>query len=238
MTMNGLNSYFKRNWNRDDMMNLDEIPLEVHATLKKVYLMLFCVMLSATFGCFLNWFSLAGGRFTVLSFIASFICLYFTLPGRVKTVILLWMLVSFSFGASVGHFASDLFRIKQIYVLKLLAGSTMGIGNFLYRAILSRERIVIYLGCLEYCYLLMLITFGFLLFDTHKAFWVITTQIIHTLFMGYIVLYSQELLYDANFGDINFVNCTFTVFFNLPAIVIHAARVYLQGAEFEEHEQN
>uniref|UniRef100_M1CPK6 Uncharacterized protein n=1 Tax=Solanum tuberosum TaxID=4113 RepID=M1CPK6_SOLTU len=65
-----------------------------------------------------------------------------------------------------------------------------------------------------------------------------TLEMIHSvliLFMGYLVIYSQEILYDANFGDIDFVNCTFTVFFHFPGIMIHATRLYLQG---EQQEQN
>ncbi|TMW83905.1 hypothetical protein EJD97_000488 [Solanum chilense] len=46
-----------------------------------------------------------------------------------------------------------------------------------------------------------------------------------TLFIGYLVLYSQEILYDARFGHINAVNRTLTIFFHLPAVVIHAARL-------------
>lgn len=34
---NGVNSYFNRNWNRENLMNLDEIPDEVHTRLKKVH---------------------------------------------------------------------------------------------------------------------------------------------------------------------------------------------------------
>ncbi|WMV38812.1 hypothetical protein MTR67_032197 [Solanum verrucosum] len=53
-----------------------------------------------------------------------------------------------------------------------------------------------------------------------------------------LMIYSQEILYDADFGDINLVNCTLAVFFHLPGIVIHAARLYLQGAGIEQHEHN
>ncbi|KAH0651865.1 hypothetical protein KY289_031036 [Solanum tuberosum] len=161
------------NRRRDDMMNFDEIPHQVHRTYKQVYLTVFCAMLSSTFGSIMAWISVAGGKFTVLSYVASLFWIY---------------------------------------------------------AITTRERSKIYIGCLPYCLVLMISGISFILLDGHTALWMMTI-----LFMGYLVIYSQEILYDANFGDINFVNCTFTVLLHLPGIVVHAARLYLQGAEIEQH---
>ncbi|KAG5596560.1 hypothetical protein H5410_037792 [Solanum commersonii] len=59
-----------------------------------------------------------------------------------------------------------------------------------------------------------------------------------TFFMAFLVIYSQGILYDANFGDMNFVNCMFTAFYHLPGIVIHVATLYQQDAEIEQHEHN
>uniref|UniRef100_M1DZX8 Uncharacterized protein n=1 Tax=Solanum tuberosum TaxID=4113 RepID=M1DZX8_SOLTU len=56
------------------------------------------------------------------------------------------------------------------------------------------------------------------------------------LFLGYFVVYTQELLYDVLFEDIDFINRALTVFFNLPAIVLHAARVCLPfGAKVDQN---
>ncbi|KAH0653408.1 hypothetical protein KY290_031691 [Solanum tuberosum] len=111
--MSDVKSYFVRNWNRDDMMNVDEIPVEVHTSLKKVYLTLFCAMLSSTFGSYVRWISVAGGKFTVLPYVASLILIYYTPPGRVKTRVLLLMLAACLFGASVNAFTNYLFKIEQ-----------------------------------------------------------------------------------------------------------------------------
>ncbi|XP_055824528.1 bax inhibitor 1-like [Solanum dulcamara] len=236
--INSVTRYFNRDWNRDDMMNSDEIPDEVHTTLQMVYLCLFCTMLSSTFGTYLQWLSIAGGKHTVLSYVANLILLYLTPPERLNTRILISMLVAYSFGSSFGFFVSYLFKIEQSYVLRLWAGITIGIGNFFYRAITTTDRSEIYIGCLQYCIILMISGIAFILWERHTALWMITIHTLQILFMGYLVIYSQEILYDANYGDINFVNCTLTVFFHLPGIVIHAARLYLQGVEIEQHEQN
>ncbi|XP_055824163.1 uncharacterized protein LOC129892605 [Solanum dulcamara] len=148
------------------------------------------------------------------------------------------MLVAYSFGASVSAFTNYLFKREQSYVLRLLAGTTIGIGNFFYRAMTTSERSEIFIGCQKYCYFLMISGIAFIHLDRHRALWMITIHAVQVLFMGYLVIYSQEILYDANIGHINFINCTFTVFFHLPGIVIHAARLCMQGAEIEQHEHN
>lgn len=79
---------------------------------------------------------------------------------------------------------------------------------------------------------------AFILLETDTALWMITIHTLQIYFMAYLVIYSQEILYDADFRDINFVNFTFTVIFHLQGILIHATRLYLKDAEIAQHEQN
>ncbi|XP_049414566.1 uncharacterized protein LOC125877262 [Solanum stenotomum] len=175
---------------------------------------------------------------------SPFLCNKFNLvyiipPGRVNTRFLLSMLAAYSFGASVNAFPNYLFEIKQRIVLRLLTGITIGSGNLLCRAITARKRSEIYRGCMKYCFVLPLYALVFIVLDkSRSALLVIKIHTVQILFMGYLMIYSQEILYDADFGDINSVNCMLTVFFHLPGIVIHAARLYLQGAGIEQHEHN
>ncbi|KAH0650794.1 hypothetical protein KY284_030706 [Solanum tuberosum] len=214
--------------NFSDMV--DEIPYEVHRRLKTVYLTLFYAMLSSTFGSFMQWISVAEGKFTVLSYVASLILIYFTPPRRLKTKVLLLMLAAYSFSASISGFTNYLYKIEQRYVLRLLSGATIVSGNFLYRTTTTRERIK------QYCFVLMISAIASILLDSNNTdLWIHTQE---TFFMAFLVIYSQDILYDANFGDINFVNCMFTAFYHLPGIVIHAASLYQQDAEIEQHEHN
>ncbi|XP_055817584.1 bax inhibitor 1-like [Solanum dulcamara] len=233
---NAVKAYFERNWNREDMVNPDEIPMHAHESLKKVYLTLFCAMLTATFGSFLHLIWEAGGLFTVLSSVASLLCLYLTSPWSVKTRVLMLMISTFSFGASVGIFTKYFFEIDQDFVVSLLAGAAIGFGTFWFGALLSRIRIILYIGCLLHSYVFMFSWFVIasdMIFIGHAAQWTLKVFAVLSLFMGYFVIYSQEILFNALSEDVNFVNCTFTVFFNLPAIVVHVARLEL--IEVTEH---
>ncbi|XP_055817582.1 bax inhibitor 1-like [Solanum dulcamara] len=237
---NAVRAYFIRNWTREDLMNSGEIPEHAHTSLKTVYLTLFCTMWSFTFGSFLHLIWEVGGRFTVLSSVASFLCLYFTSPLRVRTRVSLLIYAACTLGASFDLFTKYLFDMNLILVVSLLAGPTLAIGTVWLESLLTRERSDIYMGCLTYSWALMFTTFvastsDFL--DSHAAHWMLKVCIVLPLFLGYLVAYSQEIVYDAHFGEINFVNRTLTIFFHLPGIVVHAARLCL-GAEIEQHRQN
>uniref|UniRef100_M1DIE4 Bax inhibitor 1 n=1 Tax=Solanum tuberosum TaxID=4113 RepID=M1DIE4_SOLTU len=185
--INGVKWYFNRNWNRDDVMNMDEISDEVHSTLK------------------------------------------------MNTRIIISMLTAYSFGSSVGFIFNYLFKVEQRFVLRLLVGITIGTGNLLYQAITTKDRREIYTGCLKYCVVIVFSIITFFLLETDTTLRMIVIHSVLILFMGYLVIYSQEILYNADFGDIDYVNCTFNVFFHFPGIMIHATRLYLQGEQQEEN---
>ncbi|TMW94959.1 hypothetical protein EJD97_009566 [Solanum chilense] len=233
-------AYFVRNWTIEDLMNNDEIPEHACASLRTVYLTLLCALWSFSFGSFLQLIWEAGGRFTVLSSAASLPCLYFISPLRVRTKVSLLMFAACNMGASFGLYIEYLFRMNQILVVSLYAGPTLGIGTFWIDSLLSRERREIYINCLTYPFSLMLATYvvrTFEVINIHVAHWLLKVCVVLALFLGYVVVYSQEILYDAHFREINFVNRTLTIFFHLPGIVVHAARLCL-GANIEQHRQN
>ncbi|KAG5627059.1 hypothetical protein H5410_012277 [Solanum commersonii] len=186
----------------------------------QVYLTLLCAMLSFTFGYYLHLFWEEVGPFTVLSSVASLLGLYFTLPMAMRVLLLLC--VPYLTSESIPWLLSSL-------VFSFLAGSIMGTGILWFGSLLSRERREIYMACLVHSYALMYSSFmlnALEVLDSHTAHWVLEVITVQALFLGYLVVYSQEMLYDAGFGEINFVDRTLTVFFHLPAIVVHAARLY------------
>ncbi|KAF3656146.1 putative bax inhibitor 1-like [Capsicum annuum] len=240
VAMNAVKAYFKRSWRRRDMMTLAKIPVHYHQNLRMVYRTHFWAMLCATVGSYLHLFWEVGGLFTVLCSVASLLCLCFTSPHRVRVRVSLLMITASSFGASVGLFTKYLFGIDQVIIASLLGGTTIGIGIFWFGARITRQRSLIYMMCLLYSCGLMfssLVVNAFDLLDSYTAHWMLMVTAVLALFMGYFVVYSQEILYDARYGYIDFVNRTLTIFFRLPVIVVHAARLYL-GVRVEQRRRH
>ncbi|KAM3357604.1 bax inhibitor 1-like [Capsicum galapagoense] len=240
LKLRAANAYFIRNWRRQDLMNSGKMLQHAYQSLKKVYLTLFCAMLAFTFGSFLHLIWEAGGPFTVCSSVASLLWLYSIPPWRVRVRVSLLMITASSFGASVGLFTKYLFGIDQVIIASLLGGTTIGIGIFWFGARITRQRSLIYMMCLLYSCGLMfssLVVNAFDLLDSYTAHWMLMVTAVLALFMGYFVVYSQEILYDARYGYIDFVNRTLTIFFRLPVIVVHAARLYL-GVRVEQRRRH
>uniref|UniRef100_A0A3Q7FQ36 Alpha-N-acetylglucosaminidase C-terminal domain-containing protein n=1 Tax=Solanum lycopersicum TaxID=4081 RepID=A0A3Q7FQ36_SOLLC len=134
-------------------------------------------------------------------------------------------------------------------VIGFLQGAAIVFGCFWCAAKVHRERSYIYITSLFSTCILILLRFDVSQWTlkvrklcAYNVFTLclkrnIYAYVLLALFMGYLVLYSQEILYNARFGEINFANCAFTIFFCLPAIVVHAVRLCL-GANIEQHRQN
>ncbi|KAM3266103.1 bax inhibitor 1-like [Capsicum annuum] len=235
--MNAVKWYFNRNWRRRDLMNSGTIPVPAHEILETVYLTLFGAMLCSTVGSYFHLFWEVGGLFTVLCSVASLLWLCFTSPQRVARRVSLLLMAAYYFGASVGLFTKYLFEMAQakhsILALQpccatFLAGTTIGVAIFYSKALITRERSDIYLGFLLYSCAQIVSCFqvnAIDIIDSHTAHAMFKVIVVQILFMGYLVVYSQEILYNAHLGDIDIVNCTLTVFFHLPGILVHAARV-------------
>ncbi|KAK4372099.1 hypothetical protein RND71_007483 [Anisodus tanguticus] len=157
-----------------------------------------------------------------------------------KKRVLLLMIAAFTVGASVGIFTKYLFQIDQRFVVSLLAGTAIGYGTFCFGAKSTRERSTLYIGCLLDSYAFMYMWFVIaadMIFGGHTVHYMLKVFAVLSLFMVYFVIYRQEIVYNALSEHVNFVNCTFTVFFNLPAIVVHVARLELI-AVIEHYRQN
>ncbi|XP_027771336.1 bax inhibitor 1-like [Solanum pennellii] len=228
--MNAVKWYFNRNWGREDLMKSGIVKLETLDVLNAVYLTFYNVMFCSTVGSYLHLFWEVGGLFTVLCSVVSLLWLYFTPPWRLKLRRSLLMIYAFSFGASVGLLTKYLFEMHQNYVASFFAGTTVGIAYFMFEVTITRERSHIYHGGLLYCCLVtlaVLLVIGSLIRDSYIVLAILKVTASVILFLGYFVVYSQEIFYDVSFGDIDFIHRALTVFFNLPAIVLHAARVCL-----------
>ncbi|TMW83906.1 hypothetical protein EJD97_000489 [Solanum chilense] len=226
--VNAVKLYFNRNWTRKDMMSSAPITQHAHTNLQKVYLALLCAMSAAACGSYLHFIGEVGGLFTVLSSEASLLWLYHTPPWRLRKRVVLLMYTAFCFGASVGPFTKYFFKIDQSAVVRFLQGAASVFGCFWVAAKEEWERSQIYTSGLFYS--LMYLLFGI-------SQWTLKACVLLPLFMVYLVVYSQEILYDARFGGIDFVNCTFTIFLHLPAIVVHAIRICLV-VNIEQRRQN
>ncbi|KAG5596660.1 hypothetical protein H5410_037900 [Solanum commersonii] len=156
--MNDVKSYFGRNWNRDDVMS----NVKSYFKTRVLLLMLAACLFGDSVNAFTNYLFKIEQR---LLKVATRICAFLANLYVVTT------------------FACSVTTLLLLYVLQLLAGTTTGCGSFLYRIIRTRKRRKIYVGCMKYCFVIMLSTFGFVVLDrSHTIHWVINaSSCMHTM---------------------------------------------------------
>ncbi|KAM3357608.1 bax inhibitor 1-like [Capsicum galapagoense] len=220
--INVVKAYFKRNWKREDLTNKGKILVDAHIRLKKIYLTLFCALLSSTIGSFFHLIWDVGGLFTVLTAAGTIFVLFTTSILLVRRRVLLLMTVAYFIGASVGLFTRYLFGIDQGVVFSYLVSITISFGTFWLGSMLTRRR-SLYGRCLLVSDILMLVWLLIAsdIFGGHTARWILLVYFVLVCYTGYFVVYSKEVMYDARFGDVDFVDRAFTHLFHLPAILGH-----------------
>ncbi|XP_015068276.1 bax inhibitor 1-like isoform X2 [Solanum pennellii] len=212
--MNAVKAYFNRNWTREDLMNTGEVSAYAYRSLTMVYLSLFCFMLSFTLGSLLHSINReVGGLFTVLSSVASLLWLYFESPLRERLRLSLMLYAACTLGASFCLVTKNLFKVHPPFIVDLLEGSTSSFG------------------------VICIFFHGIDMLNTHTVHWAFKVNAAQALLMVYLVIYSQDLLYNADIGEINTVDRALAFFFHSPGIVVHAARVCLT-AENEQHRED
>ncbi|XP_055815060.1 bax inhibitor 1-like, partial [Solanum dulcamara] len=118
---NAVKASFKRNWRREDLTNKGRIPLYAHKCLKKIYLTLFCALLSFTIGSYFHFIWDSGGLFTVLTAAGTILLLFTTSPLAVRMKVLLLMTAAYSIGALVTKYhngkTQKMLNIVQISIV-------------------------------------------------------------------------------------------------------------------------
>nr|XP_016478224.1 PREDICTED: bax inhibitor 1-like [Nicotiana tabacum] len=217
---------------------IPEILSKIFRYYDLVYLTLFCALLSSTVGSFFHLIWKAGGFFTVLTFAMSILFLFSTPPLLVRRRVFFLMAAAFCFGASVGLLTEYLFGIDQGFVFSFLTATTIGFGTFWWGAMNTRQR-RLYNRCLLISDILIFIwlQIASAFFGGHTARWKLLVWVVLGWYMGYNLVYSKEVVYDARFGDIDPVNRTFTHLFRLPAIIVHFTRLSVRAA-IQRYKQN
>ncbi|XP_010325263.1 bax inhibitor 1-like isoform X1 [Solanum lycopersicum] len=239
--MNAVKAYFNRNWTREDLMNTGEVSAYAYRSLTMVYLSLFCFMLSFTLGSLLHSINReVGGLFTVLSSVASLLWLYFASSLRERLRLSLMLYAACTLGASFCLVTKNLFKVHPPFIVDLLEGSTSSFGVIWYGSSkYTRERREIYKACLTFSFSLIcssIFFHGIDMLNTHTVHWAFKVNTAQALLMVYLVIYSQDLLYNADIGEINSVDRALAFFFHSPGIVVHAARVCLTAENEQDRE--
>ncbi|KAK6920393.1 Bax inhibitor 1-related [Dillenia turbinata] len=216
----------------DAVKSFHQISPHVQTHLQQVYLTLCCALISSAVGVYLHLLWNIGGLLTTLGFITSIFWLLSTpLYEQRKRVAILMSAALFE-GASVGPLIDLAIRVDPSIILSAFVGTAVALGCFSAAAMLSRRREYLYLGGLlsSGLSILLWLHFAASIFGGSTAVFEVELYFGLLLFVGYMVVDTQEIIERAHLGDLDYVTHALTLFTDFAAVFVRLVIIMLRNA--------
>ncbi|WVZ11993.1 hypothetical protein V8G54_016523 [Vigna mungo] len=220
--MDAFTSFFdsRNRWNYDTLKNFRLISPIVQNHLKKVYFTLCFAVVAAAVGAYLHVLLNVGGFLTTVACVGSSVWLLSTSPSEEKKRVTLLMASSLFQGASIGPLIYLAIQIEPRYVL---CGGA---------ALVARRREYLYLGGLlsSGLSILLWLHFASSIFGGSTALFKFELYFGLLLFVGYIIVDTQEIVERAHLGDLDYVKHALTLFTDLVAVFVRILVIMLKNS--------
>nr|KAJ0207077.1 hypothetical protein LSAT_V11C500236900 [Lactuca sativa] len=193
----------------------------VQKHLIKVYFLLCCTLMASVFGVILHMLLNIGG---FLTFFATLGCLYSILTSptheKVDSIILtiynleflfftvaVLMVLSTLHGATIGPLIELTIDVDPGILVSAFISTAIVFACFSGTALLARRRVFLYLGgFLSSCFsILVWAGFASLIFGDSAALFIIQMYFGLLVFIGYVVVDTQEIIESAHLGNLDYV---------------------------------
>ncbi|KAG5089782.1 hypothetical protein JHK86_002394 [Glycine max] len=217
--MDSFNSFFDstNRWNYDTLKNFRQISPVVQNHLKQVYFTLCFAVVAAAVGAYLHVLLNIGGFLT-------------TVACRKRVTLL--MAASLFQGASIGPLIDLAIQIDPSLIFSAFVGTSLAFACFSGAALVARRREYLYLGGLVSSGLSILLWLHFAssIFGGSTALFKFELYFGLLVFVGYIVVDTQEIVERAHLGDLDYVKHALTLFTDLVAVFVRILVIMLKNS--------
>ncbi|GMJ06089.1 ARABIDOPSIS BAX INHIBITOR 1, BAX inhibitor 1 [Hibiscus trionum] len=234
--MDAFSSFFdsqsRSSWNYDSLKNFRQISPIVQTHLKKVYLTLCCALIASAFGAYLHIILNIGGYLTTFACFGAIIWLQSTpLYLEQKRFSLLMASAVFE-GASVGPLIDLAIQIDPSVLVAAFVGTALAFACFSGAAMLARRREYLYLGGLlsSGVSMLLWLHFASTIFGGSTAFFMFEIYFGLLVFVGYMVVDTQDIIEKAHLGDLDYVKHALTLFTDFVAVFVRILIIMLKNS--------
>ncbi|KAK2356340.1 bax inhibitor [Trifolium repens] len=219
-------------WNYDSLKNFRQISPIVQNHIKRVYFTLCCAIAASAVGAFLHVLWNIGGFLTTLACFGTMIWLLSTPPFEEQKRVYLLMASALFQGASIGPLIDLAIVIDSSLILTAFVATSLAFACFSAAALVARRREYLYLGGLlsSGLSILMLLHFASSVFGGSIAIFKFELYFGLLVFVGYIVVDTQEIIERAHFGDLDYVKHALTLFTDLAAIFVRILVILMKNA--------
>jgi FtsH-binding integral membrane protein len=226
----------RNSWSYDSLKNFRQISPIVQNHLKQVYLSLCCALIAAAVGSYLHILWNIGGLLTTLACMGSIVWLLSTPPYEEKKRVTLFMASALLQGASIGPLIELAIEIDPSILVSAFVGCAVAFGCFSMAAMLAKRREYLYLGGLLSSGLSILfwLHFASSLFGGSATLFKFELYFGLLVFVGYIVVDTQDIIEKAHFGDLDYVKHALTLFTDFAAVFVRILIIMLKNSEKQE----
>ncbi|XP_020231227.1 bax inhibitor 1 [Cajanus cajan] len=219
-------------WSYDTLKNFREISPLVQNHIKRVYFTLCCAVVGAAVGAFLHVLWNVGGFLTTVASIGSMVWLLSTPPVEEQKRVSLLMASALFQGASVGPLIDLAIAVDPSLILSAFVATSLAFACFSAAALVARRREYLYLGGLlsSGLSILMWLHFASSFFGNSIALFKFELYFGLLVFVGYVIVDTQEIIERAHFGDLDYVKHALTLFTDLAAIFVRILIILLKNS--------
>ncbi|KAF3448255.1 hypothetical protein FNV43_RR08968 [Rhamnella rubrinervis] len=236
--MDAFSSFFdshsgtRNRWSYDSLKNFRQISPVVQTHLKQVYLTLCCTLIASAAGAYLHLLWNIGGLLTTIASIGCIVWLLSTPTYEEQKRVALLMASGAFQGASIGPLIELGIEINPSILISAFVGTSLAFGCFSAAAMLAKRREYLYLGGLLSSGVSMLLWLHFAasLFGGSTAIFKFELYFGLLVFVGYMVVDTQDIIEKAHYGDLDYVKHAMTLFTDFVAVFVRILIIMLKNS--------
>ncbi|KAL5973830.1 Bax inhibitor 1 [Asimina triloba] len=201
-----------------------------------VYFTLCCALVASAVGAYLHILWNIGGLLTTIGCMGSIIWLLSTPVYQEQKRVGLLMASALFEGASVGPLISFAIDFDPSIVVSAFVGTAIAFGCFSAAAVVARRREYLYLSGLLSSGLSILfwLQFASSIFGGSTAMFKFELYFGLLVFLGYMVVDTQEIIERAHLGDMDYVKHALTLFTDFAAVFVRILVILLKNTSEKE----
>ncbi|XP_030533503.1 bax inhibitor 1-like [Rhodamnia argentea] len=222
----------RNGWSYDSLKNFRQISPVVQSHLKQVYLSLCCALVASAAGAYLHLLLNIGGLLTTFACIGSMLWLLSTPPYEEQKRFGLLMAAALFEGAAIGPLIEMAIKVDPSILISAFVGSALAFACFSGAAMLARRREYLYLGGLlsSGLSMLMWLQFASAIFGGSAAIFKFEIYFGLLVFIGYVVVDTQEIIEQAHRGDLDYVRHALNLFTDFVAVFVRILIIMLKNS--------
>lgn len=222
----------RNHWTYDSLKNFRQISPVVQTHLKQVYLTLCCALVASAAGAYLHILWNIGGLLTTFACLGCMAWLLSVPPYEEQKRVGLLMAAALFEGASVGPLIDLAIEIDPSVLITAFVGTSVAFGCFSAAAMLARRREYLYLGGLlsSGLSILLWLQFASSIFGGSAAIFKFELYFGLLVFVGYMVVDTQDIIEKAHLGDLDYVKHALNLFTDFVAVFVRILIIMLKNS--------